>query len=212
MFHVLTVLPAQCNCRMASQLPGFVGQVSQTVRITTILRNRHGYELVSLIGQSSRTGAKASIACCLGTQIRQDCAPSLARWSHQLCSADGQSHRLCSQLMCHRKQGCRMGYLASPVRFLGQVGRGCIQQGSGLQVSFPVQVELLQRPQGWQGSFLEAKQAMVLILQMRRGAWLGSPLQCCCNWDGRVGNADSWELWLGFLVSSGWDRRLVLLS
>lgn len=50
-----------------------------------------------------------------------------------------------------------------------------------------------------------AEQAMVLA--DGKGRWLGSPRKLL-NWDYRMGCADSWELWLDFLVGREKGRTI----
>ena len=86
------------------------------------------------------------MAHCLGTKIRQDCALNfLARQSHLFCSADGLSHGLCSLFKYPNVQGCWMGYTAYHVLWFGSLvgqAEGCIQQWTGLQISFPAWAKL----------------------------------------------------------------------
>ena len=139
---LLVLFPVKWGCRMGSMIPWILWLgLLRWLELCTIFTSRWGCDLASLPWHGIQMGPRTWMVLCLGTQIRQEFGlNSLVRWCHQFCSADGESHGLCSLFRCHCKQGCWMGCVASHVLWLrslvGQAG-GCVQPWVGLQISFP---------------------------------------------------------------------------
>ena len=109
-------------------------------------------------------GFRVCTAHCLGAQIRKDCPlNSLVKWGHWICSAERQRQGLWSPFQCYGKQVFWMGYAASHVLWLGSLfgwPEGCIQQKTGLRISFPAQLQQENQLQCWKHSlFVVSTQA-----------------------------------------------------
>lgn len=113
---------------------GAHGGLGSLVRLTSysgldiILSSRRAYELASLPWQTSRTNPRACSACCLGTQIRQDCTGSSGQMGP-------------SVLLCRQGDPQAVLSVQLPVLWLGFLVRGTescfIQQWEGLRISIP---------------------------------------------------------------------------
>lgn len=138
---------------------GCLGSMVRLIRqfgLGTMLSSKWGYELAFQPWWKQQDGPRTCIAHWLGTWNRQGhVLNSLARQGHWFHSADAKSHRLCSLFKCHCKQGYWKGYSASCVLWLGSLiaqAGNCIQQWTGLQISFPAQSEQEDQFQGQEGS------------------------------------------------------------
>lgn len=89
-----------CGMRFHS-CPGSLIRVTRWSGLGSILRSRQGYKLAFLPWWASGIGRRACVTHSLGTEISQDYADSMARQGHWFCSADGESHGMCSLSKCH---------------------------------------------------------------------------------------------------------------
>ena len=126
---LLAWFPAHKDCRMGStfvwtllvRLPRWSG-------LGIILCSWLGYELVSLPGDAAEQGPRH----CFGDPNQAGlCTEYPGQTGPLVLLADRESPVLCSLFMGHCEQGCGVGYVASPVFWLGPLVRwaeGHIQQ------------------------------------------------------------------------------------
>ena len=133
--------------------PDSLVRLTTWLGLSTIFSSRRSYEVASLPWQGSRVGHSACTANCLGIWIRPECALNpLVRCGHWFCSADEESHSLCSLFKCHSTRGLLNGlctFLCALVSFPGQTGWGCILWWAWLWIRFLAQAQREKQLESW---------------------------------------------------------------